>query len=207
MRKPYSEACEENKRPILSVIAPLLDSARTLLEIGSGTGQHAVFFAAAMPQLRWQCSDVLENLPGIRAWLSESDLPNLPQPLALDVASQWPAGPFDACFSANTAHIMSEPRVAAMLSGVGRVLAPGGRFALYGPFSHGGRHTSESNARFDAWLKARDPRMGVRDIDDLVAIADAAGMDLVDSVEMPANNLILVWEKPVASSEGRGVDG
>ena len=200
MNKPYSEACDENKVPILAVIGPLFKDAGTLLEVGTGTGQHAAFFAAALPRLTWQTSDIPAHLPGIRLWLDEAGLPNLPPPLALDVTADWPAGPFDGVFSANTAHIMSEPEVAAMFRGVGRVLTPGGRFALYGPFSVGGRHRSGSNARFDAWLRERDPRMGVRDLDHLRRLGEESGLELVEDVPMPVNNQTLIWKR-VASSE------
>jgi len=196
--KPYSEACDENKEPILAVIAPLFTAARQVLEIGSGTGQHAVWFAAHLPHLRWQTSDVPEYLPGIRQWLAQACLPNLPPPLSLNVGGDWPAGPVDGVFSANTSHIMGKSDVALLFRGVARVLAPGGVFALYGPFRCGGRHTSESNARFDAWLKARHPRMGVRDVDDLRRLADAAGLDLIADHAMPVNNRTLVWQKRVA---------
>jgi SAM-dependent methyltransferase len=192
--KPYSEACEENKRPILGVIAPLLQGAQHLLEIGSGTGQHAVFFATEFPHVIWQTSDREEALPGIRAWLDESPRANLPAPIRLDVTAAWPEGPFDTVFSANTAHIMSEAEVAAMFQGVGRILMEGGHFALYGPFNIGGRFTSESNARFDAMLRARDPSMGVRDRDDLIALGRSSGLTLVADHPMPANNRTLVWQ-------------
>ena len=191
--KPFSLASEENKAPILAVIEPLFAKSRRVLEIGSGTGQHAVHFAARLPHLIWQTSDVPAHLPGIRLWLAEAQLPNLPEPLGLDVTGDWPAGPFDGVFSANTAHIMGAPEVALMFLGVGRILAPGASFALYGPFSDGGRHTSESNARFDASLKARDPRMGVRDLDDLRVLADRAGLELHADHAMPVNNRTLVW--------------
>jgi SAM-dependent methyltransferase len=200
MNKPYSEACDENKAPILAVIAPLFQDAACVLEVGSGTGQHAVHFAAALPRLTWQTSDVPPNLPGIRLWLAEVALPNLPPPLALDVLGDWPAGPFDGVFSANTAHIMGEPEVAAMFTGVGRVLPPGGRFALYGPFRIAGRHTSESNARFDAALRNRNPRMGVRDLEDLQRWGEQSGLRLIEDVPMPVNNRTLIWER-VASGE------
>jgi cyclopropane fatty-acyl-phospholipid synthase-like methyltransferase len=200
MNKPYSEACDENKIPILEVIEPLFRGSRSLLEIGSGTGQHAVYFAAALPGLTWQTSDSLAHLPGIRLWLEEAGLPNLPPPLALDVTGNWPTGPYDGVFSANTAHIMGKEEVSAMFRGVGRVLAPGGRFPLYGPFSRGGRHTSESNARFDAWLRARDPRMGVRDLDDLRRLGEECGLELVQDVPMPVNNRTLIWERVTSSA-------
>ncbi len=193
--KPYATSCDENREPILTVIQPLFQNARHLLEIGSGTGQHAVFFAAAMPHLIWQTSDVADNLPGIRCWLAEANLPNLPPPLTLDVNDNWPDGAFDAVFSANTAHIMSAADVVVTFRGIGKVLAPGGCFALYGPFNDGGRFTSESNRQFDAHLKARDPRMGLRDLDDLREIAARHGLMLADNHAMPVNNRALVWRR------------
>ncbi|WP_295447233.1 DUF938 domain-containing protein [uncultured Thiodictyon sp.] len=191
--KPFSLACEENQAPIFAVVGPLFAKARRVLEIGSGTGQHAVYFANRLPHLIWQTSDVPAQWPGIRLWLAEAQLPNLPEPLSLDVTDDWPAGPFDGVFSANTAHIMGLPEVGRMLLGVGQILASGAPFALYGPFSDGGRHTSESNARFDASLKARDPRMGVRDLGDLRALAARAGLELRADHPMPVNNRTLVW--------------
>jgi cyclopropane fatty-acyl-phospholipid synthase-like methyltransferase len=191
--KPFSEACEENEAPIRAVLATYLADARTLFEIGSGTGQHAVAFAAAFPWLTWQTSDVADNLPGIRLWIAEAGLPNLPPPLTLDVTGTWPDGRYDAVFSANTAHIMSQPQVEAMLRGVPRALARGGIFALYGPFNYGGDYTSESNARFDRWLKARDPASGIKDFENLDALAREGGLALVRDHEMPVNNRTLVW--------------
>ncbi|MEY6432749.1 DUF938 domain-containing protein [Thioalkalicoccus limnaeus] len=191
--KPYSAASDENKEPILAVIQPLFSQARRLLEIGSGTGQHAIYFSAAMPHLIWQASELPDQLPGLHAWLDEATRPNLPSPLALDVLGTWPGDSFDAVFSANTAHIMTVEAVAAMVRGVGAVLAPGGYFALYGPFNESGRYTSDSNRRFDAWLKSQDPRMGLRDLGDLQALADRHGLDFVRSEPMPVNNLTLIW--------------
>jgi cyclopropane fatty-acyl-phospholipid synthase-like methyltransferase len=193
--KPYSEACEENKRPILDVIGPLFKEVRRLLEIGSGTGQHAVFFAAALPHLVWQTSDCALHLPGIRAWLDDALLPNLPPVRVLDVTGTWPDERFDAVFSANTAHIMSESEVEAMFEGVGRVLVDGGYFVLYEPFNIGGRYTSESNARFDAMLRSRDPAMGIRDLDLLIRMARDNGMELIADHPMPVNNRTLVWQR------------
>lgn len=191
--KPYSTSCDENREPILAVIAPLFRAARQLLEIGSGTGQHAVFFAAAMPHLVWQTSDVPKHLPGIQCWLEDAALPNLPPPLPLDMNGVWPTGPFDAVFSANTAHIMSATEVALMFAGVGAVLAPGGHFALYGPFNENQCFTSDSNRRFDAWLKARDPQSGLRDRDDLRQLAARHGLTQIDDRAMPVNNRTLIW--------------
>jgi cyclopropane fatty-acyl-phospholipid synthase-like methyltransferase len=194
--KPYAESCDENRGPILSVIQPLLQDCSSVLEIGSGTGQHAVYFAEKMPHLVWHTSDCTEYLAGIRLWLDEAALDNLRAPIALDVArSEWPDGSFDAVFSANTAHIMHWPDVEAMFSGVGSVLTSGGRFLLYGPFNYNQRYTSESNAGFDAWLKSRDPGSGLRDFEALDALARDAGMRLERDHEMPVNNRMLYWVK------------
>lgn len=200
--KPYSEACEENKVPILAMLREVFGDRQRVLEIGSGTGQHAVYFASHLPHLRWQTSDLPANLAGIRAWLDEAGLPNLPAPLALDVEqAAWPVGRVDAVFSANTAHIMSWRCVQSMFAGIGCVLDPGGVFTLYGPFSYRGRHTSESNARFDAWIRARDPAAGVRDFEALDALAGTAGLVLEADVEMPVNNRTLVWRKAPSAAE------
>ncbi|MDJ0738696.1 MAG: DUF938 domain-containing protein [Gammaproteobacteria bacterium] len=196
MDKPFAESCVENREPILAVLAPRLHGCTTLLEIGSGTGQHAVYFAPQLPQLTWQTSERAENHAGIRAWLDEAGLANVAPPLPLDVLrDRWPSGPYDAVFSANTAHIMATDAVAAMFRGVGDVLATGGRFLLYGPFSYGGRHTAPSNREFDAWLQARDPAMGVRDLDWLRTLAAASGLHLDEDIAMPVNNRTLVWLK------------
>ena len=196
MNKPCSEACLNNREPILRIIEPLLEDCATVLEIGSGTGQHAVHFAAHLPHLTWLTSDLPANHTGINAWLEEAGLANLPPPLALDVRSEnWHVGPVDAIFSANSAHIMDEPAVAAMIEGVGRVLRAGGPLLLYGPFRYQGRHTSDSNREFDRWLRQRDPRMGVRDLDWLEVLARDAGLTLENDVAMPANNRTLVWRK------------
>lgn len=194
--KPFAESCEENKRPILEVLRIEFMEVRNVLEIGSGTGQHAVFFAAQLPQLVWHTSDVVEHHAGIRAWIDAAGLDNVHPPLPLDVRHDtWPQARFDGVFSANTAHIMGWTEVKAMFAGVGGVLAPGGRFCLYGPFNYGGKFTSESNARFDQWLKARDVRSGVRNFEDLDRLANAAGMRLLNDYAMPANNRTLVWVK------------
>lgn len=195
--KPYAPASDQNKDAILGVLRRMLPSTGTLLEIGSGTGQHAVYFAHAFPGLTWVTSDLPEHHDGIRAWLAEADLPNLQGPLALDVKqAAWPVRTADAVFSANTAHIMDWAGVCAMFAGVGRLLRPGGVFCLYGPFHYGGRPSAESNARFDAWLRARDPDSGVRDFEALDALAREAGLALREDVAMPADNRTLVWHAP-----------
>ena len=192
--KPFSPACERNRGPILDVLREAFAGRREALEVGSGTGQHAVHFAAHMPWLRWQCSDRAENLPGIRAWLDEAALPNTPPPLQLDVAAgEWPAGLFDAIFSANTLHIMSWDEVGQFFAGVGRCAARDAVLAVYGPFNIDGRFTSESNAAFDASLRAAVPHRGIRDRDAVSALAVAQGFALVADEAMPANNRCLVW--------------
>lgn len=192
--KAFSQSCENNKDPILGILGPLLESRHRVLEIGSGTGQHAAYFAAALPHLEWQTSDVADNHPSIEAWIDDVD--NARAPLDLDVdAGDWPAGTFDAAFSANTAHIMSWPSVEHMFQGIARVLGPGGVFALYGPFNYGGAYTSEGNERFDRQLRADGGGMGIRDSEAVIELAATVGMSLVADHEMPANNRVLVFAR------------
>lgn len=168
----------------------------TVLEIGAGTGQHAVHFATHLPELHWIASDLDRNHPGIAAWIGHAGLANLDGPVELDAArGPWPEEPVDAVFSANTAHIMHWPEVEAMIAGVGRTLKPGGVFCLYGPFRYGGKHTSESNERFDAQLRDGDPGMGIRDRHAIERLAEAAGLALEEDVAMPANNRTLVFRR------------
>ena len=196
MNKPFSQACENNQGPILAILRRHLADGWRVLEIGSGTGQHAVHFGTHLPSIAWQTSDRIEHHDGIRRWLADAGLANVAPPLELDVRVQpWPVDRTEAVFSANTAHIMSWPAFMAMLTGVGRVLVPGGLFLLYGPFSYSGAHTSRSNAAFDASLRARDPAMGVRDFDAVDALARAAGLELLEDNAMPANNRLLVWRR------------
>ena len=194
--KPWSEACERNREPILEVLRGAFGCATRVLEVGSGTGQHAVFFAAALPYLVWQPSDRSEHLPGIAAWRDEAGLSNLRLPLALDVdASDWPAMECDALFSANTLHIMAWTSVEHFFRGASRVLLHGGVLAVYGPFSYGGQHTAESNARFDAFLRARDPLSGIRDFDVVCALAYRHGLEFYEDHDLPANNRLLIWQR------------
>jgi hypothetical protein len=194
--KPYAESCDQNKGPILAVLREVFTEPGTILEIGSGTGQHAVYFAAQLEHLVWQPTDVAAHLPGIAAWLEDAGLPNLRVPLALDVSlDTWPVHQADGVFSANTVHIMSWPEVEHMFRGLGRIMAPGAPLCLYGPFNYGGHYTSQSNERFDQCLKARDARSGIRDFDDLNRLADVEGLELVSDYPMPANNRTLVWRK------------
>ena len=198
--KPHAPACDRNREPILAVLRTQFADRRHVLEIGSGTGQHAVHFAAAMPWLSWQCSDVAAHLPGIRLGLDEAALPNTPPPIALDVTGAWPPRHFDAAFTANTLHILGWPAVEALFAGLDRVLDAGGMLIAYGPFNAGGAYTSESNRAFDAWLRARDPRSGVRDVEAVHALAAGIGLRPVDDVAMPAHNRCLVWRR-----DGAGV--
>jgi cyclopropane fatty-acyl-phospholipid synthase-like methyltransferase len=194
--KPFAESCEQNRAPILEVLRIQLAGRSRLLEIGSGTGQHAVYFAPEFPQLIWQTSDIAEHHAGIQAWLNDAGVSNVLPPLALNVcADSWPSVRYDAVFSANTAHIMSWPEVECFFAGVGRTLEAGGVFCLYGPFNYKGQYTSESNAHFDAWLRERDPLSGVRDFEALQRLAETAGLVLEEDYEMPANNRTLVWCK------------
>lgn len=198
---PNAPSCERNREPILAVLQRHFADRRDVLEIGSGTGQHAVYFANAMPWLRWQCSDRAENLPGIGAWLEHASLANTPAAVELDVATgPWPRsnandGRFDAAFSANTLHIMGWAQVESFFAGLDGVLADGAVLVVYGPFNYGGAYTSDSNREFDAWLKARDPQSAIRDFEAVDALAQRIGLRLVEDVAMPANNRGLVWRR------------
>lgn len=195
MEKPYSEACERNREPILGVLRQAFADSRFVLEIGSGTGQHAVYFGAALPHLTWQTADLPRHHAGIQMWIEESRLPNVWQPLALDVNQpNWPIEGVDAVFTANTFHIVSWPEVQRMFDGVARVLRTGGVLCVYGPFNYGGEYTSESNARFDAMLRARDPGSGIRNFEDVRALAEQNGLVFEADHPMPANNRTLVWK-------------
>jgi len=194
--KPFSQACENNQQPILSVLQPRLKQAKRVLEIGSGTGQHAVFFARAMPHLIWQTSDLPENHPGIEAWLADCPADNLRSPLALDVdAPDWPVSDIDAVFTANTLHIVSWEQGLHLLDGCARLLPAGGQLIVYGPFNENGHFTSESNARFDQMLRDAVPHRGIRNRQTVAEEAAQRGLMLQDTLELPANNRILVFER------------
>ncbi|MES2684659.1 MAG: DUF938 domain-containing protein [Pseudomonadota bacterium] len=195
MEKPFSAACERNREPILGVLRQCFADRRKVLEVGSGTGQHAVHFAAAMPHLSWQTSDRPEYHEGIHQWLAEAALANALPPLLLDVNGSWPAGPFDALFTANTLHIMSWSEVQQFFAALPSVLSDDAVLAVYGPFNNAGRFSSESNAAFDAELKARAPHMGIRDLQAVDALAQRAGFALARDVALPANNRCVVWQR------------
>lgn len=193
--KQYSPACDQNKDPILAMIKPLLSKVTSVLEIGSGTGQHCVYFAKALPHLVWQASDQAMYLPSVTAWINEAQLNNTPTALTLNVCHVWPKSSYDAIFSANTTHIMSWEMVLDFFKGVGETLNTNGLFILYGPFNYNGQYTSESNAKFDLWLAQQNPQSSIRDFEALNQLAEQAGLTLIDDYEMPANNRILVWKK------------
>jgi len=195
MEKPYAPSCEKNREPILDVLNDHFDDRCEVLEIGSGTGQHAIFFAARLPHLIWQTSDRPENLPGISAWLAEAALPNTPPPLELDVVQAWPAQRFDAVFSANTLHIMPWAAVERLFAGLANVLADQAKVTIYGPFNSGARITSESNAAFDLWLKKNAPHQGIRDFEKVNELAEMAGLKLVEDRAMPSNNRCVTWRR------------
>lgn len=196
MHKPYSESCDQNKDVIFAEIERLFLAPGEVLEIGSGTGQHAVYFAPELPHLHWYATDQLEYHAGIEAWFEDGDYENLHGPLELDVNQQtWPVEVVDYVFSANAVHIMSWQSVIAMFAGIGKVLKPEGLLMLYGPFNYNGQYTSDSNARFDIWLKQRDADSGIRDFEKLNELATREDMQLLEDIEMPVNNRILVWQK------------
>ena len=201
--KPFSESCEQNKNVILETIKPILSSCQSVLEIGSGTGQHAVYFAQQMPHLQWYTSDRVDALKGIQMWLdeyqSEGELSNVHSPITLDVTqSQWPDLCVDAIFSANTLHIMGWQEVKMFFERATQVLDANGLMLVYGPFNYQGQYTSDSNRQFDGWLKARDPHSGIKDFSELNDLAIQNGLKILVDYEMPANNRILLWQKKAA---------
>jgi len=194
--KPYAESCDQNRNAILDVIQPLLLNSRSLLEIGSGTGQHAVYFSEKLPHIIWNTSDRTENLEGIKLWLSEANNEKLPDPIELDVKQKsWPKITFDTVFTANTCHIMNKQSVEIMITQAGKLIPVGGQLIIYGPFNYNQKYTSSSNEQFDQWLKQRDPESAIRNFEELNELARKAGLNLVTDYEMPANNRILHWRK------------
>jgi len=191
-----SAASERNQGPILEVLRRELAASTGVLEVGSGTGQHAVYFAPNLPHLTWQPSEVPALLAPLAERVRLQGTPNLRAPIVLDVRDRpWPARSVDAIFSANTLHIMGWDAVADFFRGAGGALGPEGVLCVYGPFNYHGRYTSDSNAQFDAWLKARDPDSAIRDFEALDALARAQGLTLAADHAMPANNRTLVWRR------------
>jgi SAM-dependent methyltransferase len=195
----FAAACERNKFPILGVLVEEFRHVAEVLEIGSGTGQHAVYFGRRLPHLRWQTSDLPASHASIRAWIHAEGVDNVLAPLVLDVnAFPWPVAAVDAVFTANTAHIMHWDSVVNLFRGVGEVLRERGVFCLYGPLNYDGRFTSDSNALFDQSLKRRDPASGIRDFAALDALARDCGLILGTDHAMPANNRLVVWRRTSA---------
>ena len=196
-RRQFAPATERNRHVILPVLQRVLPPAGTVLEIGSGTGEHAVFFARALPTLNWQPSEAdAAALSSIRAWIDHAGASNVAPPLVLDAtAALWPVERADALVCINVIHYSPWTSTPALLAGAARVLPPGGVLYCYGPYRRGGRHTAPSNEEFDMWLKSRDPRFGVRDLESVAAAAAACGLALDEVVDMPANNLSLVFRR------------
>ena len=195
-----SEACERNKGPILAILASAFANTRKVLEIGSGTGQHAVYFAAHLPHLLWQPSDTGTYLTGLRERIAVEGTPNLLPALELDVRDQpWQVESVDAIFTANTLHIMGWAAVRDLFRGVG-ALAPT-LLCIYGPFRYGGKYTSASNADFDRYLRTRDPESGIRNFEDVNTLSSEQGLHLLADHAMPANNQLLIWQKRALPSQ------
>jgi len=194
--KPFSQACKNNQHPILNVLIRVFSDRRKVLEIGSGTGQHAVYFSKHLPHLEWITSDLQENIDGINQWIAEFPQDNLHPPLWLDVTSEnWEVPLVDAVFSANSLHIMEWSAVEKLFQGIAKILHPGGVFAVYGPFKYKGEFTSESNQHFDGWLKDQQEHRGIRDFEQVDALATQTNLTLIEDNDMPAYNRLLVWRR------------
>jgi len=198
---PFSQACENNQQPILDVLQQELQDATHVLEVGSGTGQHSVYFAPRLTHLQWQTSDVFANHAIINAWHAAYPAPNLYAPLSFNVASdsipitKTINAPYDAVFTANTLHIMSWFLVSKLFELVGNMLPLEGKFIVYGPFNENGRYSSDSNRQFDYSLRQRDSNSGIRALEDIIEVAEKQHLLLINRYKMPANNEILVFQK------------
>ena len=195
--KRNAPATERNRDPILAVLQHYLPARGTLLEIACGTGEHAAYFAPRFPGLTWQPTDQdMAALESTTHWVADSQVPNLKPPLRLDVReTPWPVEAADAIYCANMIHISPWACGLALIEGAGRILPTGGLLILYGPFMIDGRHTAPSNEQFDGWLKAQSPAWGVRDLGVVNAETAKAGLDPVQTIQMPANNLTVIWRK------------
>lgn len=192
---PFSQACENNKQPILEVLLRHLAQCNSVLEIGGGTGQHAVFFAQQFPGCRWQSTDIPANVESLNLRIARAELDNLPPAADLDVNQRpWQCEPAEAIFTANSLHIMSAQSVENFFAEVNNHCRPAAKLLVYGPFKYGGEFTTESNAQFDVWLKERDRLSGIRDFEWVNQLATDAGFGFVEDNAMPANNQLLVWQ-------------
>lgn len=195
-QKTFSQACENNKQPILEILRRVFFDRKQVLEVGSGTGQHAVHFAPQLPHLIWQTADLKNNHSGINEWIEDFPAENIRSPLILDADHPpWGFEQVDAVFTANTCHIMAWSSVVNMFAGLDSVLAPNAVLAIYGPFNYSGKFTSESNENFDKWLKQKALHQGIRDFEALNNLAKKIGLKLIEDNEMPANNRLLVWHR------------
>lgn len=194
--KPFSQSCEENKEVIFNSIAPFLQDKLSVLEIASGTGQHAIYFAEQMNHLSWQTSDLIESHPGICQWLEEAKIENIVAPFEFNVSEveHWPERQYDAVFTANSFHIMATQNVVDFFCHLPKILKPKSIVLVYGPFNYNGQFTSESNAHFNDWLKQRNPQSGIKDFEWCNQLAEKAGLTLINDIAMPQNNRILVWQ-------------
>ncbi len=194
--KPFAPSCERNQDVILDVLKDTFSSVSSVLEIGSGTGQHAVHFARHLPHLTWQTGDLEDRHVGIELWLKDANLDNVLQPVVMDLdVEPWPVVGVDAVFSANVMHIVSWDQGKRLVAGAGKVLNQEGLLCLYGPFNYNGEFTSQSNAQFEVWLKNRDPKSGIRNFEDIVALAMENDLELMQDHAMPANNRMLTFRK------------
>ena len=195
MSKPFSQACENNKNHILKALQPALQNAGSVLEIGSGTGQHSVFFAKKLPHLQWYTSDREVNHQGIKLWHDEVQLANLHPPLLLDLNDPWPVNKVDAIYTANTFHIVSWELITRFFAGVNQHLNQQGVVCIYGPFKYKGEFTSPSNDEFNSLLQSRDPLSGIRDFEAVEQLAVQYGLKLLSDTAMPANNQLLIFKR------------
>jgi cyclopropane fatty-acyl-phospholipid synthase-like methyltransferase len=195
MQKSFSAACERNQDAILAVLRERFTGHSKVLEIGSGTGQHAVHFARSLPWLVWQTSDVAAHLSGIGLWLAEAALPNTPAPIEFDINGWPPSRQFDAIFSANTLHIMSWDEVQRLFAALPGLMTQRAVLTIYGPFNYNGAFTSASNAEFDASLRSDHPTRGIRNFEAVNYLAKLVGLALTDDREMPANNRCISWHR------------
>ena len=191
-----AESCLRNQEPIFDVLSKELQSGSVVLELGSGTGQHAAFISQRLPQIRWQPSELAENIPAINAWREHVKAENFLPPLVLDIAQDlWPVKQVDAVFSANLVHFVGWEKVRSMMAGIGRVLRTSGLAIFYGPYNYNSEFTSAGNRQLDEWLKSRDPSSGIKDFEQIVITARKEKLRLIKDIDMPANNRILVMQK------------
>ncbi|WP_435235455.1 DUF938 domain-containing protein [Psychromonas sp. PT13] len=197
--KPFSQSCENNKNPIFAILSEHFKGLSHIVEIGSGTGQHAEFFTNQLPHLTWQTTDQGDYFPHLEKLIVETNSSRLPPALYLDVSQEnWPISDCECIFTSNTLHIMPWTCVEHLFKGLSSVLKVNGHFYVYGPFNYDGKFTSESNQSFDLHLKSSNPLSGIRDFEQIMELATQAGLGLVVDHQMPANNRLLHFKKIMA---------